>query len=95
MKNHLRLLQIMLRILRQTSFKKKALFFWLCGRSFAEGALLELLSISFPERDFKTVPPKYGFDLVSTNSLLSVRKQISLQCFSTTEQITHCTTELC
>ena len=89
MKNHLRLLQIMLRILRQTSFKKK-----LCSFGFAEGALLELLSISFPERDFKTVPPKYGFDFVSTNSLLSVRKQISLPCFSTTEQITHCTTEL-
>ena len=90
MKNHLRLLQITLRILRQTSLKKK-----LCSFGFAEEAMLELISISFPERNFKTVPPKYDFDLVSTNSLLSVRKQICLPCFSTTEQITDCTTERC
>ena len=90
MKNHLRLLQVMLRILRQTNFKKK-----LCSFGFAEGAMPELLSISFPERHFKTVPPKYGFDLVSTNSLLSVRKQIFLPCFSATEQITDCTTDRC
>ena len=71
-------------------FKKK-----LCSFGFAEEAILELISISFPERNFKTVPPKYDFDLVSTNSLLSVRKQICLPCFSTTEQITDCTTERC
>ena len=77
MKNHLRLLQIMLRILRRTSFKKK-----LCSFGFAEGALLELLSISFPERDFKTAPPKYGFDFVSTSSLLSVESKSLYHVFS-------------
>ena len=53
----------------------------------------DLLYLS--ERNFKTVPPKHGFDLVSTNSLLSVRKQICLPCFSTTEQTTDFNTERC
>ena len=45
-------------------------------------ALIDMLS----RAKFKTVPPKYGFDLVSTNLLLHIRKQICLPCFPQTNK---------